>query len=96
METSVSPWSEAYDAALALGGERGAAAAAATLQLAAASAAAAPPPPAHRNALVQLLLRALDVRREPPCGVCPAAAVDAVEGAAVDAFVTVGQCRLTL
>ena len=35
-----------------------------------------------------LLLRALDVRREPPAGRCSAAAVDEVEGAAVQAFVT--------
>jgi U3 small nucleolar RNA-associated protein 10 len=89
MRLLLRPLSDAYDAALALGGARGAAAAAAGLQLAAASAAAAPPPPAHRAALVTMLLRALDVRRTPPAGGCPASAVDAVEAAAVDAFVTV-------
>ena len=56
--------------------------------MAAVAASTGPPAPAHRGALVALLLRALDVRREPPAGRCSAAAVDEVEGAAVQAFVT--------
>ena len=82
------PLAEAYDSCLASGGAGGAAAARSALGMAAVAASTEPPAPAHRGALVALLLRALDVRREPPAGRCSAAAVDEVEGAAVQAFVT--------
>ena len=82
------PLAEAYDSCLASGGGGGAAAARSALGMAAVAASTEPPAPAHRGALVALLLRALDVRREPPAGRCSAAAVDEVEGAAVQAFVT--------
>ena len=82
------PLAEAYDSCLAAGGVGGAAAARSALGMAAVAASTEPPAPAHRGALVALLLRALDVRREPPAGRCPAAAVDEVEAAAVQAFVT--------
>ena len=64
-----------------------AAAAAAALRMAASCVAAKPPAPAHRDALVSMLLRALDVRRTHPPSFDDAA-VDAVEGAAAEAFVT--------
>ena len=80
------PLADAYDAAVVAGGARGAASACAALRLMASSAKFAPPPPAHRDALVASLLKALDVRREPPAG-CPPGAVDATEAAAVDAYV---------
>ena len=82
------PLAEAYDSCLASGGAGGAAAARSALGMAATAASTEPPAPSHRGALVTLLLRALDVRREPPAGKCPAAAIDEVEGAAVSAFVT--------
>ena len=82
------PLAEAYDSCLASGGAGGAAAARSALGMAATAASTEPPAPSHRGALVTLLLRALDVRREPPSGKCPAAAIDEVEGAAVSAFVT--------
>ena len=81
------PLSEAYDAALARGGTKGAASAAAALRLTAATVSAGPPQEAHRDALVATLLRAMDVRRVGIPGGCPPAATDAVEAAAVDAFV---------
>ena len=68
-------------------GRVSAAAASAALRMAASCVAAAPPPPAHRDALVSMLLRALDVRRSHPASFDDAA-VDAVEGAAAEAFVT--------
>ena len=80
------PLADAYDAAVVAGGARGAASACAALRLMASSAKFAPPPPAHRDALVASLLKALDVRREPPAG-CPPGAVDATEAAAVEAYV---------
>ena len=82
------PLAEAYDSCLASGGAGGAAAARSALGMAATAASTEPPAPSHRGALVTLLLRALDVHREPPAGKCPAAAIDEVEGAAVEAFVT--------
>ena len=82
------PISDAYDAAVALGGSAGAGAASAALRVVAAAATASPPTQNQRVALLATLLRALDVRRSPPKA-CDADDVDAVEGAAVDAFVSV-------
>ena len=65
-----------------------AAAAAAALHMAAASASSTPLPPAHRNQLIAMILRALDVRRDHPLQF-DGRAVDAVEAAATAAFVTV-------
>ena len=69
-------------------GRVSAAAAAAALRMAASCVAAAGSfPPAHRDALVSMLLRALDVRRSHPPSF-DGAAIDLVEGAAAEAFVT--------
>jgi len=69
-------------------GRVSAAAAAAALRMAASCVASAGSfPPAHRDALVSMLLRALDVRRSHPPSF-DGAAIDLVEGAAAEAFVT--------
>ena len=69
-------------------GRVSAAAAAAAPRMAASCVAAAGSfPPAHRDALVSMLLRALDVRRSHPPSF-DGAAIDLVEGAAAEAFVT--------
>ena len=69
-------------------GRVSAAAAAAALRMAASCVGAADSfPPAHRDALVLMLLRALDVRRSHPPSF-DGAAIDLVEGAAAEAFVT--------
>ena len=69
-------------------GRVSAAAAAAALRMAASCVGAADSfPPAHRDARVLMLLRALDVRRSHPPSF-DGAAIDLVEGAAAEAFVT--------
>jgi U3 small nucleolar RNA-associated protein 10 len=76
------------DAGEERGGRVSASAAAAALRMAASCVASSPPPPTNQSsALVSMLLRALDVRRSHPASF-DGVAIDRVESAAAEAFVT--------